>query len=50
MGDNRDHSHDSRYWGPVSREKIKGRVQGVYWSWMPADWEVRWDRIGMSVK
>ena len=32
MGDNRDHSHDSRYWGPVPRQMIKGRAFMVYWS------------------
>lgn len=32
MGDNRDHSHDSRYWGTVPRSLIKGRAFMVYWS------------------
>jgi signal peptidase I len=32
MGDNRDHSHDSRYWGTVPRPMIKGRAFMVYWS------------------
>lgn len=32
MGDNRDESYDSRYWGPVSRALIKGRAFIVYWS------------------
>ncbi|HVG23645.1 MAG TPA: signal peptidase I [Thermoanaerobaculia bacterium] len=32
MGDNRDHSHDSRYWGTVPRGMIKGRAFMVYWS------------------
>ena len=38
MGDNRDHSHDSRYWGTVPRTMIKGRAFMVYWSfdWQPA--------------
>lgn len=35
MGDNRDHSYDSRYWGPVSRSLIKGRAFMVYWSFEP---------------
>ncbi|HEV7765923.1 MAG TPA: signal peptidase I, partial [Thermoanaerobaculia bacterium] len=36
MGDNRDHSNDSRYWGTVPRSMIKGRAFMVYWSF---DWE-----------
>lgn len=32
MGDNRDHSHDSRFWGTVPRAMIKGRAFMVYWS------------------
>jgi signal peptidase I len=32
MGDNRDHSSDSRYWGTVPRALIKGRAFMVYWS------------------
>lgn len=32
MGDNRDESYDSRYWGPLKRELIKGRPFMVYWS------------------
>lgn len=36
MGDNRDGSHDSRYWGTVPRTMIKGRAFMVYWSF---DWE-----------
>lgn len=35
MGDNRDHSYDSRYWGSVPRELIKGRAFMVYWSFEP---------------
>jgi signal peptidase I len=32
MGDNRDHSHDSRFWGGVPRHFVKGRASVVYWS------------------
>src|SRR5256885_5217871 len=32
MGDNRDHSQDSRYWGFVDRDAIMGRPFLIYWS------------------
>ncbi|MDH5563420.1 MAG: signal peptidase I [Nitrospirota bacterium] len=52
MGDNRDQSLDSRFWGFVKMNKIKGRAFLVYWSWDGqgswVDW-VRWDRIGKSI-
>jgi signal peptidase I len=37
MGDNRDNSLDSRYWGFVPRSNIIGRALYVYWSFNPAD-------------
>ncbi len=36
MGDNRDNSADSRFWGFVPREKILGQAWMIYWSWDPA--------------
>jgi signal peptidase I len=33
LGDNRDFSYDSRYWGTVPRHFIKGRALMVYWSY-----------------
>jgi signal peptidase I len=44
LGENRDNSSDSRVWGPVPVENIKGRVIGVWWSQGPSG--IRWSRIG----
>lgn len=35
MGDNRDDSQDSRFWGSVPAENIKGKAVFIYWSWDP---------------
>lgn len=33
MGDNRDNSHDSRWWGPVPKENVLGEAMMIHWSW-----------------
>ncbi|NIQ96873.1 MAG: signal peptidase I [Desulfuromonadales bacterium] len=50
MGDNRDRSHDSRFWGQVPEEKIKGLAFIKYWSWDAGDNWPRWDRIGRWIE
>ena len=47
MGDNRDNSQDSRYWGFVKREKIRGKAFLIYWSWNGDGHWLRWRRLGM---
>ncbi len=49
MGDNRDNSQDSRYWGFVRREKIRGKAVLIYWSWDDDGHWLRFDRIGRSL-
>lgn len=49
LGDHRDNSKDSRYWGFVKRDRIKGKAFFIYWSWNrqgPALEAVRWNRLG----
>ncbi|MBJ6727417.1 signal peptidase I [Geomesophilobacter sediminis] len=46
MGDNRDRSYDSRFWGFVTDSDIKGKAMIKYWSWDSENSRVRWNRIG----
>jgi len=48
MGDNRDNSLDSRFWGFVKLEAVRGEALIIHWSWKQtgSKFGVRWDRIG----
>ena len=46
MGDNRDQSYDSRFWGPVNLRDVLGKAVIIYWSRSPEERHVRWGRLG----
>jgi signal peptidase I len=46
MGDNRDQSYDSRYWGFADATDVKGKATFIYWSWNSQTHWLRWDRFG----
>jgi len=50
MGDNRDNSNDSRYWGTLDMDLVKGRAMFLYWSWDGDKNWPRWNRIFQVIR
>lgn len=50
LGDNRDNSRDSRYWGYVPISDVLGEAKVVYFSWDSRLKRVRWERIGHALR
>jgi signal peptidase I len=49
LGDNRDESYDSRYWGFVDQKEVIGQAFIIYWSWDRTEFGVRWKRIASLI-
>jgi signal peptidase I len=50
MGDNRDQSYDSRYWGYVDIKELKGKALVLYWSWDSMKTMPRFGRLGRVLR
>ncbi len=50
MGDNRDESYDSRFWGFVNMKDVLGKALIIYWSWNQEEYGVRWNRISTILR
>lgn len=49
IGDNRDNSADSRFWGSVSYKLVIGQPWFIYFSWDTEKKTIRWDRLGTFI-
>jgi signal peptidase I len=50
LGDSRDRSIDSRVWGFVDVDDVRGKAGAIYWSMDADDGWVRWERLGGEVR
>lgn len=50
MGDNRDNSNDSRFWGTVPRDNVKGRAFMIYWSFESENEAFEWQGLGGKLR
>lgn len=50
LGDNRDNSRDSRFWGFVPEDDLLARATVIYWSSDPREGRIRWERIGCRLQ
>jgi len=50
LGDNRDNSLDSRFWGPVPLDYVKGRAVLIYWSYEADREDWKWKGVGNKLK
>jgi signal peptidase I len=50
MGDNRDNSNDSRFWGTVPEENLVGEAFMIWMNWDDVDNTIKWGRVGSTIQ